>query len=484
MKKTKNLLNNKVAGLWGRRFISCVLLFVLSISPLPLVAASEEPERFSIIVDAEAEETLRIFLDPMLKIAGIAPEKIRLVIVNTPVMNASAVSGGVMAINTGLLLRVKSVEELLGVLAHEVGHFMGGHHIRIANAMERSTASIIAGALLGGIAMAAGSIDGALAAMMGGQHVAMQSYLAHRRGEESAADQSAVTILDKLHITSAGMASFFQTLASGDLLKRVYAQNAYNQTHPLDSERIHFVQNHAAHSPYGNTPAPQAWQQAWQRLHAKLFAFMAEPQQAQQVFSSMNTVAGHYGQAVTYFRLSKFDLALEKTQHLINLEPNNPYFNELMGQIYFESGKINESLPYYRTAIKLKPSSPILAINVSHALIESGQKPAREEAIHLLESVVEKNQEYPMAWHFLAVAYGKQNDMGKVALCLAEKALLTGDLPMALSQAKRALALLPSGSALKVRAQDILNTQPHGKEKGSYDAVSQNYTPCPGCSGS
>jgi predicted Zn-dependent protease len=237
------------------------------------------------------------------------------------------------------------------------------------------------------------------------------------------------------------------------------------------------------HSAYGKTPAPPEWQEAWNRLHAKLFAFLAEPAQAQQVFSKMNTVAGRYGEAITYFRLSKLDLALEKTQNLINLEPHNPYFNELMGQIYFESGKIKESLPYYRTAIKLKPSSPTLAINVSHALIESGQKPAIGEAIHLLESVVEKNQEYPMAWHFLAVAYGKQNDMGKVALCLAEKALLTGDTPMALSQAKRALALLPQGSALKVRAQDILNTQPNKKEKGSFDAISQNHTSCPGCSG-
>ena len=483
MDPTNNLLKCHKNNLFGGALLSFFFLFVGPLFPFH-TAFSEEPQRSSIIVDAETEETLRTFLDPMLKIAGIAPEKIRVVLVNTPVMNASAVPGGVMAINTGLLLRVKNVEELLGVLAHEVGHFMGGHHIRMASAMERSTASILAGALLGGIAVAAGSMDGALAAMMGSQHVAVQSYLAHRRGEESAADQSAVMILDQLHITSAGLASFFQTLASNDVLRKVYAQNTYSHTHPLDEERIRFVQNHAAQSPYGKTPAPQAWQEAWNRVHAKLFAFIAEPQVAQKTFTPMNTVASQYGQAVTYFRLSKLDLALGKTQELIQREPQNPYFSELMGQIYFESGKIKESLPYYRTAIKLKPSSPNLGITVSHALIESGEKPALEEAIHLLESVVEKNQDHPMAWHFLAVAYGKKNDMGKVALCLGEKALLIGDLPMALAQAKRALALLPSGSALRVRAQDILNTQPSPQEKkGTFDAVSKNHILCPGCSG-
>ena len=464
------------------KFLSTLLILSLSFTPTLAQTKSGEEERFSIIVDAEAEETLRIFLDPMLKIAGLQPEKIRVIIINTNVMNASAVSGGVMAINTGLLLRVKNVEELLGVLAHEVGHFMGGHHIRIAAAMERSTASIIAGALLGGIAMAVGSFDGALASMLAGQHVAMQTYLAHRRGEESAADQSAVTILDQLHITSRGMVTFFETLAASDLLHKVYAQNAYAQTHPLNSERINFVKNHTEKSPYGNQAAPQEWQEAWNRLHAKLLAFLVEPAQAQKVFASVpHSPAGQYGQAIVDYRLFKLPQALERTRKLIEQEPNNPYFNELMGQIYFETGKIKQSLPYYRKATSLKPSSPTLAINAAHALIESNEKQDLNEAVHLLESVVEKNQDYPMAWHFLAMAYGKQNDMGKVAWSLAEKAVLMGDVPMATSQANRALKLLPQGAPQRMRLQDILNTQMKQDKKGPPHDNQQNVSPCPSC---
>jgi predicted Zn-dependent protease len=55
----------------------------------------------------------------------------------------------------------------------------------------------------------------------------------------------------------------------------------------------------------------------------------------------------------------------------------------------------------------------------------------------------------------LAVAHGRNNNIGEAALALAEQAMAEGRRPEALGQAQRALRLLPQGSPSWLRAQDI-----------------------------
>lgn len=438
----------------GRGF---ALLFFLCVA-VTSQGNERDPDKFNIILDAEAEEVLRTFLDPMLKIVGIPAYKIRIMIVNTPIVNASAISGGVMAINTGLLLKVQDLTELLGVLAHEVGHFRGGHHTRIMQAAEKSQTAVIAGALIGGLAMAAGQGDAGMAAIMGGYQVAMQTYLAHRRGEESAADQSAVEILDALGISSSGLSTFMQSMASADF-RIISRQEAYAQTHPVYAERVHFFQNHMMHSSFAKAPPPPQWQKMWERLQAKLKGFLMDPQSVIHSVPFPQSVPELYTLAVANYR--KFDLprALELAEKLIQIEPGNPYFKEFLGQILFETGHIEQSLPYYRQAIALRPKSPLLNIQAAHALIEAGGNSAYlTEAIRLLQSAVEVDKNEPLVWHFLGVAYGKQGDMGNAALSLAEKSLLTGEEKIAIIQAKKAISLTREGSPQRLRAQDIIQT--------------------------
>ncbi|MBN9565850.1 MAG: M48 family metalloprotease [Alphaproteobacteria bacterium] len=418
---------------------------------------AEDPQSFGIIVDAETEETLRLFLDPMLEIAGIPPYKVRLVIVNTPVVNASAVPGGIIAVNTGLLLKVKNLGELLAVLAHEVGHFKGGHHTRIQQAAQKSTATMIMGMLMGGIAMAAGQADAGMALVMGGQHVAMQTYLAHRRSEESAADQAAVDILDRMQISTKGMSSFFETLTFQTI--RIISQaEAYSLTHPLNAERVRFVQHHLSTSNFKDSDPPADWVEKWERVQQKLLAFLTPSNSIKPKLVTASEVARLYGNAVTCYRQFKLNEAINISRILIEKEPNNPFFNEFLAQILFETKKIQESLPLYRKAVSLRPESSILATQAAHAFIEAGKAETLDAAVALLKKVVQKDSDMVMAWHFLGVAYGKKGDMGRAAACLAEKAIRIGDTSMAKVQAMKASKLLQPGVEEYLKAQDILQT--------------------------
>ena len=58
-------------------------------------------------------------------------------------------------------------------------------------------------------------------------------------------------------------------------------------------------------------------------------------------------------------------------------------------------------------------------------------------------------------WHFLAVAYGRDNQMGMAALSLAEGALADGKKKDAMQQADRAKQLLTRNTAAYARAEDI-----------------------------
>jgi predicted Zn-dependent protease len=61
----------------------------------------------------------------------------------------------------------------------------------------------------------------------------------------------------------------------------------------------------------------------------------------------------------------------------------------------------------------------------------------------------------PTAWHLLATAYGRDNQIGMAALALAEEGLASDDKKQAVREAMRAQHLLPKGGASYARADEI-----------------------------
>ena len=78
------------------------------------------------IRDAELEELFSEYTAPLFKAAGISPNSIHLHIVNTSDMNAFVTQGNHMFVYTGLILKTETPEQLIGVIAHETGHIVGG----------------------------------------------------------------------------------------------------------------------------------------------------------------------------------------------------------------------------------------------------------------------------------------------------------------------------------------------------------------------
>src|SRR5690606_33274376 len=339
----------------------------------------------SLIRDAEIEATLDQIAAPILEAAGLGRNSVRIYIVRDDELNAFVAGGMNLFLNTGLLMRSEHPGQLAGVIAHEVGHIAGGHLTRVAGAQRRAAAEMILATVLGAAAAVAGAPSLGTAIITGGQSYAQSGLMRFSRSQEQAADQAAVSYLDRVGISTAGLAEFFRILDNQNVLA-VSRGNPYLQTHPLTRDRINFVENRIRGEATGNLPA--GWASAHGRMVVKLQAFLRDPREVLQRFAGDDTLLGRYARAIALYRLPDLPAALKAVDALLAEHPDDPYFHELKGQMLFENGRIEEAIAPYRKAVELKPDAPLLGIGLAQVLIEFGAPEANTEAIAHLEEAV------------------------------------------------------------------------------------------------
>lgn len=430
------------------------------ILPWIIYTGSAAPLEFSdgnVLRDAEIEDVFHDFSDPILRVAGINPKDVQIYLVSSPEINAFSALGNLIVLNTGLILKTQNVDELLAVLAHEIGHLAGRHVIRTLEAINQAQNRGLLTAALGTLlAIATGRADAAIAGLMGANQIAERSFLAYSRDQESAADQAAIRYLSQLHWPLQGLVSLTKHFQDQDLLsdKR---QDLYIRTHPLGKDRLMAAEIALQHHPDGKLP-PE-FQEKYHWVKVKISAYMLPAKQVLQKYSPPKDARGYYACAIACYRLGDHANALTHVNKLLSLEKNhpNPYVYELRAQILFDQGKLREGLTDIQKALSLShPPSPLLKVLAAQMMIESSDKVLIQQAIDLLETIKLKEQDNGETWRLLSIAYGKQENMGQMSLCLAEMALLQGDFPRAKNQAQRALHFLPPQTPATLRTQDIL----------------------------
>ena len=92
---------------------------------------------------------IRDYTRPIFKAAGLKSGNIRIHLVKDNSFNAFVVDSKRMFINTGTIIEADTPNEIIGVLAHETGHIVGGHMIRLREAMKRAQTIAAIGMLAG-----------------------------------------------------------------------------------------------------------------------------------------------------------------------------------------------------------------------------------------------------------------------------------------------------------------------------------------------
>jgi predicted Zn-dependent protease len=434
-------------------------------SPAPAQPQAKGPP---IIRDAEIEQLLREYTQPILQAAGLAKQNIQVVIINDRAFNAFVADGHRIFINAGTLMDANTPNEVIGVLAHETGHIAGGHLSRLREEVAKATTQSIVALLLGAGALVAASRSGSanvgqagMAALQGPQAMIQNSLLAYVRTQEDSADRAGVKFLTATGQSAKGMHDSFKRLADQILYQNRYI-DPYMQSHPMPADRVRALEELTRSSPYWDKKDSAALQARHDLMRAKLYGFIDRPDAVLRRFQANDSsLPARYARAIASYRFSNSTGALGQIDSLIQASPQNPYFYELKGQALLEGGKPAEAIAPLRRAAQLAPNPSLIQILLAQALIASNTH--GDEAVTLLENALRREPESSEAYTQLAMAYGRKGDLARADLSSAQAAFMRGELLTARQLAARAKTRFPVGSPGWVKADDIATYRPPGR---------------------
>lgn len=437
-----------------RIFVNAAVFLIAAV--LAIGSAPAHAQKISLIRDAEIENTIRLWVTPVFQAAQLEPTAIKIYLVNDSEINAFVAGGQNIFINTGLLTRTTNAGQVIGVIAHETGHIAGGHLARIQDAAQNSTTATILALLLGAAAAGTGRGDLAGAIVSAGQTAALRNLLQFTRTQESSADQAAMSFLDKAGISSKGLLDFMKILGFEDLATPG-RQDPYVLTHPLTQDRAAAIADHVARSPISDKPLPPEYEIMFKRMKAKLYAFLNPLSRTLRIYKEDdNSLESRYARAIAYFRKPEMAKAVPLINGLLAEHPNDPYFWELKGQMFFETGDAQSSLAPYQKAVDLLPDNAPLRTDLARVQMALNDPRMLDAAIDNLRFAVSRERDVAFRWRQLAIAYGRKGDKGHGALASAEEALLLGRKPVARYHAGLAAQIFPRGSREWLQAEDIL----------------------------
>ena len=415
-----------------------------------------------ILRDAEIENILYEATRPLLNAANLNPKSVKLYLVNDQSLNAFVAGGQKIFIHTGLILNSLNFDQILGVLAHEMGHISGGHLIRASQARKTSSTSALMGLMLGSVAIMAGSPNAGAAAIQLGRDVGIKKYLSFSRIQEIAADQAGLKYLEKSGQSAIGLLEFMETLQNQELLSKNH-QDPYVRTHPLNQNRIQSIRFHIKHSKYSNIRVSKKLEEDYEVMKAKIFGYTKPLSETLRIYTKLKTKPfNKYAHAMAYFRVGNMGKAIELMGQLTEEYPSNPFYEELNGQIFLKFGQTHKALKSLKKSVKLMPDSPLLRSELADVQIQINKPEYLKEAIIHLEYSLLKERNNPRMWRQLGIAYGRLGDLGKSWQALSEESFIRGQYQDALRHAKRAQRKLKAGSSSWLRAEDIsLASQRH-----------------------
>ena len=410
----------------------------------------------SVLRDSETELLFRDLSRPLVQAAGLDPANVRVVLINDPEINAFVAGGQVVYIHSGLLLAADNVNQVQGVVAHELGHVAGGHIIRLYEGAGNATKISILSLVLAAAAIAVGApADAGMGLLALGQRAAIGNFMAFTRAQESSADLAGASYLSKAGVSGKGSLEFFNKLRNQEYRLAIYAKDSYDRTHPLSQERIQSLTEVYQKDPAWNRKSDADLETRFQRIKAKLQGFI-DPRVATTRYPETDqSIPAHYARAYAYHLGAFPEKALNEADTLLGTAPEDPFFLELKGQILLESGRPKEAIPVLREAVSRAPDQPMIAVMLGHALIASEDAKNFEEAKQVLKTAVNRDNDNPFAWLQLGIVYDREGDIARAALATAERNNLQGNPKIALASARVAMKGIPANTPDYLRAQDI-----------------------------
>jgi len=419
-------------------------------------------QNLNLIQDAEIELYIREWIEPIIKVAGLNPNAVNVYIVNDETINAFVAGGQNIFINTGLILKAKEVDALIGVLAHEVGHIAGGHLNRTINSMKKAQDTVTIATIITAGLMAASKVAGLntpsglakLATL--GPSIAERNFYKNTRQNEKFADAAAIKYMTAVNRSCIPLAQLLKILGKQELLHE-NRQDPYLRTHPISQERIYEIMEASENIEINKIDNSSIDETRYKRIVAKIIAFTNNPGKTLLLYPKTSSeIDARYARAIAYLRLPDLDKGIKEINHLINLDNSDPFFPEVLGQMLFENGQIFESIKQLQISANLLPKNPVILLSLARSQVEYGKEKENNEAISNLKNILEVIPKNIAAWKLLSIAEARNNNIGQAQLASAEAYFLSGKYNLSIQFAEKARISFKKSSPSDIRALDII----------------------------
>ena len=444
---------NTLYKIFGRIIISLLIIGQL-VLPINAIAFSIGEERmvgeqllytirseFKLLDDPDIYQYINDLGNDVLNVVGPQYFDYHFFVVESDQFNAFAAPSGLIFFYTGLIKTMKIEDELLSVLAHEVGHVVSRHIAgRMAKQGKVTAATMLLGLAslaLGNPALSQGLLTGSLAA---GQAIG----LSYSRQDEEQADRLSFGWMHTMKRNPKSMEEMLRTM------RRItrYRTNklpAYLLTHPNPEARLNYVESLLGIDKDQSTPGyyKKTDNFAFLRFKYRVLSQSDDPEELR--IHCANTLASgkdpeqvamaHYGLALLNAGDTNFAEAIKQLELVRNKYPNRNILNVDLAAIYREAGQIQLATKLLYDAYKKDPTDMYAVFELARAVEKQGEIVEAEQLYHEVEKVM---PEYSKLYYELGRMKANQGEKGISNFYLAKYYLYEGRMKYAKQYLERA----------------------------------------------
>ena len=298
-------------------------------------------------------------------------------------INAFALPGGYIGVNTGLIVLAQNESELASVLAHEISHVTQRHMARMLDNQKNSMLMSLAGLALAVLAARAGggNPQATVAAIQGSQALSIQNQINFTRDNEYEADRVGFQRLVAAGFDPNGMSVFMERLQRSSRFVEGNAPS-YLRTHPITYERIAEAQSRAQNVQYRQVTDSLDFQ----LVRALLKSYQGEAREAVVSFDEAlrqkkynSEIAERYGLVASLLRAKDIPRAKAELASLEKIAPPHPMIEAMAGNVLMGAGEYDAAARRFEAALQRYPNKMQLVNDYPEALLKA-KRPAQAAA--------------------------------------------------------------------------------------------------------
>ncbi|XQU08154.1 M48 family metalloprotease [Halomonas sp. LY9] len=352
------------------------------------------------------------------------------VMVDNRSLNAFAVPGGVVGINSGLFAFAEDEGAFVSVIAHELGHLSQRHYARGSARAEQTQLPAMAAMLAGMLIAASGGGDAGIATAMGSQAALIQDQLAYSRRFEQEADRIGLQAMAEAGYDPEAMVRMFDTMQR---LSRLQGGTPpeFLLTHPVSDSRLSDAQARASQLSVASRYTSDTLYDMM-RARALLSIYRNTPQQAASRLAQEEAEepALRYIDALIAAQNGQTDRALQALDQLANELPDYGMLPATAANVALEAQRYDDAINRSQRLLRLMPGYLPAQLTLAEAQLQRDP----EAAYNLLRNITAQHPENPQGFNLLAEAAGRSGFNGWGHLARAEHLQLTGRVDRGIRQ--------------------------------------------------